>query len=267
VVADIRTNDSTEAHRQAKVEIVKMELDSLQSVREAAADFLKRSKTLNVLIGNAGVMATPEGKTKDGLETQFGVNHVAHFLLFELLRPILLASSTPAFPSRVVCVSSAAHRQSSVNLDDLNFAKGGYDPWKAYGQSKTANIWMATEIERRYGSQGVHATAVHPGVIMTKLARHLDDAHAARLRTPEMQTSLKSAEQGAATTVWAAVGKEWANRGGKYLEDVGEAGARDPDVPITVFGVPGYMPWAYDSEGAKKLWTISLQLVGRTEDQ
>lgn len=143
---------------QGKVELLKLELDSLQSVREGAAEFLKRSKQLNVLINNAGVMACPEGQTKDGFETQFGTNHVAHFLLFQLLKPALLASSTPAFHSRVVSLSSSGHRYSPVLLTDLNLKARGYDKWVAYGQSKTANIYLATEIERRYGSRGLHAT-------------------------------------------------------------------------------------------------------------
>ncbi|MCJ1423420.1 hypothetical protein MMC29_001303 [Sticta canariensis] len=119
---------------QGNLEILHLELDSLHSVREFAAAFPQHSKQLNVLITNAGVMACPESKTTDGLETQFGTNHVAHFLLFELLKPLLLQSSTPDFQSRVVSLSSRGHQFESVHLDDLDFKKRGYDKWKAYGQ-------------------------------------------------------------------------------------------------------------------------------------
>lgn len=119
-------------------------------------------------------MATPEGKTKDGFETQFGTNHVAHFYLFQLLKDLLLASSTPEFRSRVVAVSSYAHRSSPIRFDDYNFEKEPYNPWKSYGQSKTANVYLANEIERRYGAKGLHATSLHPGGIWTGLQDHLD---------------------------------------------------------------------------------------------
>ena len=148
---------------KGKIELLQLDLDSLDSVRQCAAAFLAKSKQLNVLICNAGVMAVPEGKTKDGLDVQFGTNHVAHFLLFQLLKGALLSSSTPSFNSRVVIVSSGGHRISPVVFDDLNMDKQPYNPWVAYGQSKTANAYMALELERRYGSRGLHSTSLHPG--------------------------------------------------------------------------------------------------------
>jgi NAD(P)-dependent dehydrogenase (short-subunit alcohol dehydrogenase family) len=111
----------------------------------------------------AGIMACPQGTTEDGFETQFGTNHLAHFLLFQLLKPTLLASSTPELHSRVVVLSSLGHRSATVDFDDINYNKKEYTPFGAYGQSKTANIWMANEIERRYGAHGLHGLAVHPG--------------------------------------------------------------------------------------------------------
>lgn len=213
------------------------------------------------LLASSGVMACPEGQTKDGFETQFGTNHVAHFLLFQLLKPALLASSTPAFHSRVVSLSSSGHRYSPVLLTDLNLKARGYDKWVAYGQSKTANIYLATEIERRYGSRGLHATAVMPGGILTPLARHMDEETLkAMASAPGIEKKFKSPEQGAATTVWAAVGKEWEGKGGKYLENCGVAGpkAEGDSSPM----VPGYSPHAYDESAAKKLWELSLELVG-----
>jgi NAD(P)-dependent dehydrogenase (short-subunit alcohol dehydrogenase family) len=118
-------------------------------------------------------MACPESTTEDGFETQFGTNHLAHFLLFQLLKPTLLASSTPEFNSRVVALSSLGHRSATVQFDDLDFKKQGYQPFVAYGQSKTANIWMANEIERRFGAQGLHAMSVHPGGARLAVSCHL----------------------------------------------------------------------------------------------
>ena len=153
---------------KGKIDLLPLDLTSLTSVRQCVAQFLQHSQRLNVLILNAAVMATPESRTEDGFELQFGVNHVAHFLLFQLLKPTLLASSTPQFQSRVVCLSSSAHGQSPVLFGDLDLKQRGYDPWIAYGQTKTANIYLATEIERRYGSRGLHANALHPGTASTE---------------------------------------------------------------------------------------------------
>ena len=144
------------------VELIKLDMNSLDSVRACAEEFLSKSPKLNVLINNAGVMRTPEGKTADGFETQLGTNHLAHFLLFHLLKPALLAGSTPSFHSRVVNLSSESHRQSEIHFDNLNL-EGAYDPGVAYAQSKVANIYMANEIESRYGSSGLHGLSLHPG--------------------------------------------------------------------------------------------------------
>jgi len=257
VLADIRKSN---AESKGKLELVLMELDKLDSVRAGAADFLKRSGgKLNVLVCNAGIMAPPYGKTVDGFETQIGVNHLAHFLLFDLVKGALLSSATAESPSRVVMVSSLGHRRSTVRLDDLHFEKGDYQPFNGYGQAKTANIWMANEIERRYGSKNLHATSLMPGAIWTDLQRFLTASAVAQRQTPEAKKRFKSVEQGAATTVWAAVGKEWSHKGGKYLEDCAEAG---PAADNTTLTGPGYASWAYDEEGAKKLWEMSRTLVG-----
>ena len=242
------------------VELLKMDLNSLDSVRTAAEEFKHKSKTLNILINNAGVMATPEGKTVDGFETQFGTNHLAHFLLFQLLKAALLASSTPSFNSRVVCLSSSGHRGAGVQFDDYNFEKGNYAPWKAYGQSKTANIYMANEIERRYGAKGLHGLSVMPGGIMTGLQVHVMDQLSAGLDA--MRDYMKSPEQGAATTVYAALSKEWEGSGGRYLEDCQESGKTEDPWPLAV----GYHPRAYNEEGEKKLWADSLRFVGVKDD-
>ena len=242
------------------VELLKMDLNSLDSVQTAADEFKSKSKTLNILINNAGVMATPEGKTADGFETQFGTNHLAHFLLFQLLKPILLASSTPTFNSRVVCVSSSGHRAGGVRFDDYNFTKGDYTPFSAYGQSKTANIYMANEIERRYASQGLHGLSLMPGGIMTGLQVHVADQIGAMMK--QGQYIMKNPEQGAATTVYAALSKEWEGRGGRYLEDCQEA----PLVKGSSATAPGYRAHAYNEEGEKRLWADSLRFVGMKDD-
>ncbi|OCL05058.1 short-chain dehydrogenase [Glonium stellatum] len=245
-----------------KITLIKMELDSLASVRAGAQDFLQQSKILNVLVNNAGVMATPQGRTKDGFETQFGTNHLGHFLLFELLKPTLLASATPEFPSRVVSVSSIGHRSDSVRLHDYNFDEpGSYSPWGSYGQAKTANIWFANEIERRYGSRNLHATSLHPGGIITGLQKYVDPELIKTWDTPTVRAYMKSPAQGAATSVYAAVSKEWANKGGRYLSDCaeqGEFGKQDKPQGRD----DGYKPWAYDEEGERRLWKDSLKMVG-----
>lgn len=133
-----------------RVELLELDVGSLESIRTAAKTFLSKSTQLNVLVNNAGIMACPEAKTADGFESQFSINYLGHFLLYKLLKQSLLSSSTPEFQSRVVNVSSAGHHMSSVVLDNINF-DGEYEAWKAYGNAKTACIWMTNEIERRHG--------------------------------------------------------------------------------------------------------------------
>ncbi|OLN92160.1 Retinol dehydrogenase 12-like protein 1 [Colletotrichum chlorophyti] len=248
--------------KPGKVEVIKLDLGSLESVRQGAKEFLSKSDKLNVLINNAGVMACPRGKTAEGFETQFGTNHLGHFLLFNLLKPTLLASSTPAFNSRVVALSSLAHRDGVINFDDLNFDRTEYHDWSAYGQAKLANILFANELDRRYGAKGLHALSVHPGVIVSPLQRHRADFQE-MMKSPAIAAFLKSTAQGAATSVWAATAKEWEGKGGRYLEDVSEAEAVPPDAPQ---GSPGYSKLAYDPPAEKRLWLESLKLVGLEDD-
>ncbi|EEU33773.1 uncharacterized protein NECHADRAFT_89149 [Fusarium vanettenii 77-13-4] len=245
--------------------LIEMSLDSLNSVQAGAKAFLAQSSRLNILLLNAGVMATPEGRTKDGFETQFGIDHVGHFLLFELLKPTLLASSTPEFNSRVVLLSSLAHRFNGPRYHDLNFdEEGSYDPMVAYGQAKTANLLMSNEIERRYGGQGLHSLAVHPGIVGTNLGQYLDPSVMQSMAEDKKSFSLmKDVPQGAATSVLAAVGREWEGRGGRYLADCAEQGpAKDGASPWDMSD-QGYAPWGFDEESAKKLWDVSTKLVER----
>lgn len=243
--------------------LLELDLASLDSVRACARQFLAKTKTLNILIANAGVMACPEGRTIDGYETQFATNHLGHFLLFNLLKPLLLASSSPDFNSRVVFLSSFTHRLSGVNFDNINLADG-YHPFIAYAQSKTANIWTANEIERRYGAEGLHAWSVQPGGITTGLVQHLDtETLSAMGKDPVLALVAKSPEQGAATTVWAAAAKTLEGRGGKYLEDcqvIGQWKMEDGQ------WATGYAEHAYDFEKEARLWKVSLEMVSLKEE-
>jgi NAD(P)-dependent dehydrogenase (short-subunit alcohol dehydrogenase family) len=251
---------------KAPIHLIKMELDSFDSVKAGAKEVLQKTNTLNILINNAGVMSTPEGRTKDGFETQFGTNHLGHFILFQLLKSVLLSSSTPSFPSRVVAVSSFGHRASEIRFHDLNFEKEKYDPWAAYGQAKTANIYFSNELERRYGPQGLHSTSLHPGSIATGLQQHMDPEVVKLMETPEVARWLKSPEQGAATSVYAAVSEEWKGKGGKYLSDCVEQGPVREGSGSMSIGDDGYASWIYDEEKEVRLWKESLEMVGLKED-
>ncbi|KAM0339564.1 hypothetical protein ACHAPU_010863 [Fusarium lateritium] len=258
-------NDITswpEAESSASVYGIELRLDSLESIRAAAKAFLARTEKLNILILNAGVMATPEGRTEDGFETQFGTNHLGHFLLFQLLEPALLASTAPSFNSRVISLTSKAHRIGAVGFDDLNFEKEPYNPWLAYAQSKTANIYFAAELDRRYRQQGLHALAVHPGSVLTNLTQYIDLSLFDL--AGELSLYLKSPAQAAATTAYAALSKDWEGRGGRYLGDCTEEPLMDPGLdPVSVYS--GYAPWIYDEKLELRLWEESNRLVGFEE--
>ncbi|KAF2447876.1 NAD(P)-binding protein [Karstenula rhodostoma CBS 690.94] len=246
-----------------KLDLELLDLNSLASVRSFAKSFLsKTNNQLNILINNAGIMAIPEEKTEDGFEKQFGTNHLAHFLLFQLLKPALLSSATPEFHSRVVSVSSLGHRYNNIDLDNIMLENGTYEPNRAYAHSKIGNIYLANEIERRYGSQGLHANSLHPGGIWTGLQDHLDTS--AWRASPEINNYMKSGAQGAATTVWSAVGKCWEGKGGKYLDNCQIAPPVPEDAEISA---SGYAAWAYDEEAEKRLWSMSNKFVGLPEDE
>jgi NAD(P)-dependent dehydrogenase (short-subunit alcohol dehydrogenase family) len=238
------------------VEVEQLELGSLSSIRAFAERFLARHGALQILVNNAGVMACPFGKTSDGFELQFGTNHLGHFLLTGLVAPALLRGA----PARIVSVSSRGHQMSPVVFDDIHFERRPYQKWAAYGQAKTANVLFAVELERRLGARGVHANALHPGVIATELSRHLvpEDYEFLRKRQPGGQMRLKSVEAGAATSVYAATAPELEGRGGLYLEDCGVAQVTD------VEGTPGGVrSYALDPDAAKRLWSLSEEMVGQ----
>ncbi|KAI9725444.1 MAG: hypothetical protein M1828_003115 [Chrysothrix sp. TS-e1954] len=251
--------------KPGRVELLEMENESLASVRQCARTFLDRSGgACNVLVCNAGVMGCPESKTKEGFERTFGTNHLAHFLLFQLLKDALISSSTPRFNSRVVCVSSMGHTMCGIDMGDYNWEKRTYDPQEAYGQAKTANIYMANEIERLYASRGLHATSLHPGGIWTGLQQYAftEEVKAGYMKDEKLANYMKSPEQGAATSVLCAVGKEWEGKGGKYLEDC-DVAPPAPDVPGMT---PGVAKWAFDQQAEETLWKASLGMVGLPQE-
>ncbi|KAF1970284.1 NAD(P)-binding protein [Bimuria novae-zelandiae CBS 107.79] len=246
-----------------KLDLELLDLNSLASVRTFAKSFLEKTNNqLNILINNAGIMEIPEEKTEDGFEKQFGTNHLAHFLLFQLLEPALMSSSTPEFQSRVVSVSSLGHRYYDIDLDNVMLEGGAYDPSRAYAHSKLGNIYLANEIERRYGSRGLHANSLHPGGIWTGLQAHLDTSQWEG--NPDVNAYMKSEAQGAATTVWAAVARCWEGKGGKYLDNCQIALPVPEGVGLFV---SGYKKYAFDEEKAKKLWSMSNKLVGLPENE
>ncbi|KAF4461575.1 ww domain-containing oxidoreductase [Fusarium albosuccineum] len=265
-IDDIKNSDLKNG---APLHLIKISTDSLDSVREAAQALLKHDTDfkLNLLILNAGVMCSPYSKTVDGYESQLATNHLGHFLLFQLLKPALLAASTPSFNSRVISVSSMAHCASEIRFHDLHFEEtGSYDPWVAYGQSKTANIYAVNEIERRYGHRGLHAFSLHPGSIATNLQQHLSQEikdYAAQ--NTQIQKQFKSIPQGAATTVFAALSKDLEGKGGKYLVDEAVAPPAHPDSD-SMSTDNGYSTWAYDQDKAAKFWVESNKLVGLDVD-
>ena len=241
-------------HPEAQLLTQIMDLADLNSVRSAAMAILQRTDEIQLLINNAGVMACPLMRTAQGFEMQFGTNHLGHFLLTELLSPALINGS----PSRVINLSSAGHKLGPFNFDDPDYHQREYDKWQAYGESKTANILFSVGLDLRMRDRGVRAFAVHPGMIMTNLARHLKPADITALTdrsTSSEPLAFKTVEQGAATSVWAATAAELALEGGIYLEDCQIAKAAAGD------GVRGIESYAIDSAAAEQLWSLSEDLV------
>ena len=229
-----------------------LDLASLAAVDAFADRVLAEHDRITLLVNNAGVMATPFSRTADGVERQFGTNHLGHFLLTCRLAPALVAGA----PARVVNVTSAGHRASDVHWDDPNYERRPYDKWEAYGQSKTANILFTVALERRLGAHGVHGYAVHPGMIATKLGRHLDQSDYEELKARAKRSpagglpAYKSIEEGAATTLYAATSPELEGRGGFYLADTAISDEA--------------MPYALDPDAAERLWSLSEELIGRS---
>jgi NAD(P)-dependent dehydrogenase (short-subunit alcohol dehydrogenase family) len=213
------------------------------------------SGPLHMLVGNAGMMAAPLGRTAEGWELQFATNHLGHFALAAGLRPALAAAGG----ARVVAVSSAAHLRSPVVFDDIHFRTREYEPWSAYGQSKTANVLFAVEATRRWAQDGILVNAVHPGGIRTNLQRYVTEQEIARMRAaagPGVPAPVwKSTGQGAATSALLAASPLVDGVGARYFEDCNQA---LPNQPGSRTGVAAY---ALDPAAAEQLWTVSEQTL------
>ncbi len=243
---------------KADIEFAVLDLFDLDSVRHGADDIAKRFSKIDRLINNAGVMACPLGRTKQGLDTQLGTNHLGHFVLTSRLMPQIMAGR----PSRIVNLSSAGHRLSPMRFDDPFFEKEPYDKWSAYGQAKTANVLFTVALDKRFKDRGVRSIAVHPGAIQTELGRHMDQDDIKELmsrRPANSPMKFKQIPQGAATTVWAATAPELDDVGGVYCEDCRMA--ERVDDPLAGNGI---LPWALDEDAAEKLWRLSEEWSGET---
>jgi NAD(P)-dependent dehydrogenase (short-subunit alcohol dehydrogenase family) len=268
VVMPVRSRDKAEAVAadirgatgNAKVEVADMDLADFASVRRFADAFVASGAALDLLINNAGIMATPERRIMDGLESQFGTNHLGHMLLTGRLAPALLKGAG----GRVVELSSIGHRRSAINFDDPNFRTHPYEKWEAYGQAKTANSLFAVALNRRLEPKGVNAYAVHPGGIMTALQRDLSAAEIKAFGWVDdegrVNDRFKTVSGGASTSLWCATSPLLAGGGSVYCEDCNIAALTPDDDP----GFAGVRRWAIDPEAAERLWTLSESLLGET---
>jgi NAD(P)-dependent dehydrogenase (short-subunit alcohol dehydrogenase family) len=241
------------------VELVEMDLASLASVRKAADELLKRANPFDLIIANAGVMACPQGKTQDGFETQFGTNHLGHFVFVNRLVPLLKSGA------RVVTLSSAGHQISDVDIEDPNFERTPYQAFTAYGRSKTANILYAVGLDSRLKGRGVRATSIHPGGIQTELGRHMTpelvEQMMARINKAAKPGSapgfrFKSVPQGSATSVWSGIVAAADAVGGHYCEDCHVCEVND-DTTSRV----GVRSYALNLAHANDLWRKSEEMV------
>jgi NAD(P)-dependent dehydrogenase (short-subunit alcohol dehydrogenase family) len=247
-------------------ELVELDLANLKSVRACADRLLAKGERFDVIIANAGVMATPLGHTPDGFETQFGTNHLGHFVLVNRIASLIRDGG------RLINLSSAGHRYSNVDMEDPNFERTNYEPFVAYGRSKTANILFAVAFDKRHRDRGVRAAAVHPGGIKTELGRYVEPGRMEKV-IGEINQQLaaqgegpfqwKSIPQGAATSVWAAVVAPAEEIGGRYCENCHVAKTVPDGTPITAIseGVRGY---ALDAKSAEALWKKSEEMVGES---
>src|SRR5438477_1041059 len=247
-------------------DLVELDLGNLKSVRACADSLLAKGHPFEVVIANAGVMATPFGHTADGFETQFGTNHLGHFVLINRIASLIRNGG------RLINLSSAGHRYSNVDLDDPNFERTPYEPFVAYGRSKTANILFAVAFDKRHRDRGVRAAAVHPGGIRTELGRYAEPGRIEKV-IEEINRQLaaqgkgpfqwKTVPQGAATSVWAAVVAPGEEIGGQYCENCHVGHIVPDDAPITALseGVRGY---ALDPNNAEALWKKREGMVGES---
>jgi NAD(P)-dependent dehydrogenase (short-subunit alcohol dehydrogenase family) len=247
-------------------DLIALDLGDLKSVRDSSNKLLEKGEPFDVVIANAGVMATPFTYTKDGFEMQFGTNHLGHFVFVNRIASLIRTGG------RLINLSSAGHRYSNVDLQDPNFERTEYEPFVAYGRSKTANILFAVAFDNRHRERGVRAAAVHPGGIRTELTRYTDPG---RLETMVAQINkqlaaegkapfrLKTVPQGAATSVWAAAVAPADEVGGRYCENCHVGNIVPDDVTITV-ATEGVRAYALDPINAEALWKKSEEMAGES---
>jgi len=251
--------DLRQSTKNNQIELIELHLDSLESVRLFAEEYIKRNLSLNILICNAGVLTSTRKLTKDGFEYNWGINHLAHFLLVQLLLPVLKKSQ----PSRIIVVSSLANRRAGINFDDWNWEKRPFDMWHAYAQGKVANILFAKQASQLYADQGIKVYSLHPGTVFTDIQKELSQEEWDKLGWIDKETGkpverIKTTEQGASTSVWAALAPELETQSGAYCENCGiSPGVVDPSAPY----IYGLAPHSVDMESAKRLWKLSENLV------
>ena len=244
-----------------RVKVAQMDLSDVGSARAFAADMVAEGKPLDILINNAGIMACPETRVGLGWELQFATNHIGHFVMTEGLMSLLLAAPSP----RLVSLSSAAHKMSDILWDDIHFENGTYEKWKAYGQAKTANALFALGLHQKYSCEGLLATSVHPGGIMTPLQRHLPNEEMMAFGWTDADGNLteqsakvfKTPEGGAATSIWCATSDLLVGHGGVYCEDCDVADLQTEESPRFIH----VAPWAVDDESAAKLWSLTEKML------
>lgn len=238
------------------VEVEELDLTDLASVRALAERFLASGRAVDLMINNAGIMASPETRVGPGWEAQFATNHLGHYALVNRLWPAIERGG-----GRVVSVSSNGHQLSDIRWDDVHFAHG-YDKWQAYGQAKTANALFALRLDELGRDAGVRAFSLHPGTIATQLGRYMSQEELAELTetigASPTNSGWKTPEEGAATQVWAATSPQLDGMGGVYCEDCDIA---EPAAEGTVLG-SGVSAWAADPDRAARLWKLSAELTG-----
>lgn len=272
VVAPARDTARAEAALQGTgAEVARMDLLDPASIAAFASGWVASGQPLHILVNSAGIMALPQlERDARGYELQFATNHLGHFQLVRGLLPALRAAGG----ARVVSVSSLGHRRSPLRFDDPHFNHGAYDPWLAYGQSKTANVLLAVELDAREKGNGIRAFSLHPGsIVETNLGKHVSreqltaagvlDAEGRPVRDPSRQ--MKTIGQGAATQVWCAVSPRLDGLGGLYCENVEVAGpmpsAGEGMSMADARRLTGVMPYAVDPEAAARLWALSEELL------
>ncbi|NII11872.1 oxidoreductase [Oleiagrimonas sp. C23AA] len=254
------------------VDIVPMDLADPASIDAFAEQYLSRDVPLHILINSAGIMACPLTRDARGYELQFATNHLGHFQLTARLWPALKRAGESG-GARVVALSSLGHRYAAVDLDDPHFNQRAYDPWLAYGQSKTANALFAVGLDARGRAHGVRAFSVHPGGIITDLARYMSEDELKKIGAldengqpvTDLDRGYKNVQQGAATSVWAATSPQLQGKGGVYCEncdiaqlvgDLHEIERGDANRSV------GVCRWATDAKAAEGLWVLSEAQTG-----